>query len=267
MSKDPIINNALQVVEYLQENPDFFARHPHLLDDLQLPHLHGGSVSLVERQLQQFRQQRDVLQSEFSSMLDIAGENSSLFEKVMQFNLTLMATQNEEQALQQMEKQLQKLFAVDCVKLYSFEMPKRSVAGIQQLGMSSRWSRMLESLLQPRTPFCGALEKDWREGLFADNGQVSSACMLPLGEERVWGVLALGRYDLGYENDFGHFFLRLIAQMVTAKLSGVFEDPYQPIVKSNNPQASDESENAPVNRPTEPNEKVVSIARAANKAE
>jgi hypothetical protein len=266
MTKDSILDKAQVVVEFLQENPDFFARHPHLLDDLQLPHLHGGSVSLVERQLQQFRQQRDLLKNEFTNMLDIAGENSSLFEKVMQFNLTLMATQNEEQALQQIEKQLQKLFDVDCVKLYSFEMPKRSVAGIQQLGMSNRWSNMLKTLLQPQTPFCGALEKDWREGLFADNGQVSSACMLPLGEKRLWGVLALGRYDLGYENDFGHFFLKLIAQVVTAKLAGIFEEDYQPKLTQREQQVN--SEEQPKTKLEDvQSEKVVSISRAATKAD
>ncbi|BBP45068.1 hypothetical protein THMIRHAS_04410 [Thiosulfatimonas sediminis] len=257
---------AQEVVEFLTQNPTFFAEYPQLLERLVLPHPQGeNAVSLVERQLQQFRQQRDSLKSEFMSLLNIAGENNSLFEKVMQFTLSLLATQNETQALQQIEQQLQTLFVVDCVKIFSFEMPKRSVAGIQQLGMSSRWSELLNGLLQPKTPYCGALEKEWREGLFADNGQVSSTCLLPLGETRVWGVLALGRYDLGYENDFGHFFLRLISQIVTAKLIDLFEDDYQPVSTLQQTAEATTPKTSPAE--TLPGDKIIPISRAVSKAD
>ena len=44
------------VQSYLQSNPDFFARHGELLSSLRLPHITGGAVSLVERQVSVFRQ-------------------------------------------------------------------------------------------------------------------------------------------------------------------------------------------------------------------
>ncbi|MBN2648025.1 MAG: DUF484 family protein [Thiotrichales bacterium] len=212
-----------QVAAFLQAHPHFFVQQPQLLEILQIPHAQGEkTVSLVERQLQQFRQQRDRYQVELSTMLDIATENGQLFQKVMDLNASLLRASSEEQAVADLHQGLTEAFGVDQTVLYSFEMPSRSIAGIRQLGMSSQWTQALFALLSPKTPFCGALESQWRQGLFTQGEPVHSVCVLPLGERRIWGVLVLGRYDLGYENDFGHFFLRLIGEMVTAKLHGLF---------------------------------------------
>lgn len=219
-----------EVCRYLREHPDFFHKYPELLETLNLPHPQtGNTVSLIERQLHQFREQRDRYQVEVETMLDIAGENGQLFQKVMQLNALLMATQSEEEAVKLLNQQLQQLFGVDQSVIHSFDMPNRSVLGIQQLGMSAKWTNALCALLAPKTPFCGALEKDWRQGLFENGELIHSVCILPLGEERIWGILALGSHDLKYENDFGHFFLRLICEMVSAKLQSLFnkEKPAQ----------------------------------------
>jgi hypothetical protein len=58
------VPNAEQVAQYLRDNPDFFVEQSDLLCDLTLPHDSGRAISLVERQVHLFREQRDTLRHE-----------------------------------------------------------------------------------------------------------------------------------------------------------------------------------------------------------
>src|SRR5699024_7522495 len=70
-----------QVAEYLSANPDFFLDQDELLRTLTLPHDSGRAISLVERQVHLFREQRDTLRRELVELVSIARHNDRLFEK------------------------------------------------------------------------------------------------------------------------------------------------------------------------------------------
>jgi uncharacterized protein YigA (DUF484 family) len=70
-----------QVVEYLRNHPDFFVDQDELLRSLTLPHDSGQAISLVERQVHLFREQRDTLRREMVELVSIARHNDRLFEK------------------------------------------------------------------------------------------------------------------------------------------------------------------------------------------
>ncbi|WP_286716404.1 DUF484 family protein, partial [Thalassolituus sp. UBA2009] len=55
MSQQPRLTDA-DVVQYLQDHPDFFIGKDDLLADLRVPHNAGAATSLVERQLSVHRQ-------------------------------------------------------------------------------------------------------------------------------------------------------------------------------------------------------------------
>ena len=60
---------------YLSENPDFFERHGDLLRSLRLPHVSGGTVSLVERQVTALRQRDSKLEGQLKELVDVARAN------------------------------------------------------------------------------------------------------------------------------------------------------------------------------------------------
>ncbi|MCH9797507.1 MAG: DUF484 family protein, partial [Gammaproteobacteria bacterium] len=43
--------NSKKIKEYLLKNPNFFDENPDTLENLVIPHLSGGAISLVERQV------------------------------------------------------------------------------------------------------------------------------------------------------------------------------------------------------------------------
>lgn len=219
--------SAEEVANYLSHNPKFFHIFPDLLDDLSIPHPKSGqAVSLLERQVFQLREQRDSLKVEVDTMMDIAGDNGQLFHKVQEFTKALVAAENDQQSVSCIYQQMQDNFAVDQVAMFSWDVPKISLNGISQLGISQTWSSAMKSSLETATPVCGLVENEWQKGLFQCDECMQSVCLLPLGEEKtgkVWGVLALGSTTDRFHPDLGTYFLKMMAELVSARLNHLFK--------------------------------------------
>ena len=81
------------VHHYLENNPDFFERHGGLLNSLRLPHVTGGTVSLVERQVSMLRQRDLKLERKLKDLLEVARANDALAAKIHELALGLLALQ------------------------------------------------------------------------------------------------------------------------------------------------------------------------------
>ena len=218
--------SADEVADYLNKNPKFFHAFPNLLDSLSVPHPKSGqAISLIERQIQHLREQKESLQVEVDTIKDIAGENGQLFQKIQTFTRHIVATQTEQQAVDAVYTQMQKLFDVDQVAMLSWEVPNTSLNGLSQLGFSQAWASAMKSTLLFGKPVCGMVENDWQKGLFQTPEAMQSIALLPLGDEnsgRVWGVLALGSKCDRFSPDLGTYFLAMMAEMVSARLNHLF---------------------------------------------
>lgn len=216
--------SAEEVANYLNQNPKFFHVFPRLLDNLSIPHPKSGqAVSLLERQVFQLREQRDTLKIEVDNLVNVATENGQLFYKVQQFTKALMATQSEQALVTAVYEQMQNLFEVDQVAMVSWDVPKTSLEGITQLGVSQSWSDALKTSLKPHKPVCGLLENEWQNGLFHTTEPMQSVCLLPMGDDAVWGVLALGSKTNRFHPDLGTYFLNMMAELIGARLNPLFE--------------------------------------------
>ena len=75
-----LLDDAL-VEEYLRENPDFLAKRPHLLNQLDVTQQKHGTVSLVQRQQRIMREKIVTLEDEITSLMAIASQNQRLYQK------------------------------------------------------------------------------------------------------------------------------------------------------------------------------------------
>ncbi len=222
MSKSTL--HAEEVVEYLDQNRKFFHACPNLLDELSIPHPKTGkAVSLLERQVFQLREQRDSLKIEIDSLKNIAGENGQLFLKVQVFTKNLMATQTDQAAVDCIYQSMKELFQVEHVAMVSWEMPSTCLKGLSQLGVSQTWADTLKTSLELNKPACGFVDKEWKKGLFHTQAAMKSVCFLPLGDESVWGVLALGAQTERFNPDLGTYFLTMMSELISAKLNHLFK--------------------------------------------
>jgi|GEM_PF-1084391 len=222
LSGRALIDFEVQVEEYLRHNPRFFEGREALLSEMLLSHPQTGqTVSLLERQLAILRSKSDLFETQVNEFIGHAMANTQIFEKIQAFSAALMRTQTDQEAIDCIYQQMQILFSVDETSLHSFDLPHKSLDGLKQLGLNQRWANALATTLKIDRPLCGAIEEAWRQGLFYQHDSIASVCVIPLGENSVWGVLALGSLDLKYSGT-ETLFLKFIGQMVTSKLSHLF---------------------------------------------
>jgi len=80
-----------QIAEYLRASPDFFARNPDLLLEIEVPHHQRGAVSLVERRLAMHREECGELRNRLEEIVDVAHQNDNLAELLHYFSMGLIS--------------------------------------------------------------------------------------------------------------------------------------------------------------------------------
>ncbi len=189
------------VHDYLEAHPDFFERHGDLLSSLRLPHVSGGAISLVERQVSVLRQKDMKLERKLKELIDVARANDALGAKMHQLTLRLMAAKDIGETLEVIESALRAGFDADLSILVLFGDPA-VFANVTVGRFFKPIEREAESLksfatfLKGSSPRCGQVRDSQRDFLFGrKTDEVGSAALVPLGKNSEIGFLAIGSAD------------------------------------------------------------------------
>lgn len=106
------------VSAYLQDNPEFFNRHNELMTGLRLTDNQRGTVSLVERQQQQLRQQVHNLEDEITQLMSVASHNENLFMLYSDLYLRLLDCKSANELLDCLTQTTKELLSLSAFKLY-----------------------------------------------------------------------------------------------------------------------------------------------------
>jgi len=189
------------VHDYLAEHPDFFERHGALLGSLQLPHVAGGAVSLVERQVSVLRQKDLKLERKLKDLLEVARANDSLAGKIHHLALNLIAAADLSSTLTIIEESLRTGFDANQSILVLFGNPelfKDVKAGrfFLPVERSDEAVKAFDTFLNGSGPRCGQVRDAQRDFLFGkETDEIGSAALIPLGEKSATGFLAIGSGD------------------------------------------------------------------------
>lgn len=190
------------VHDYLKSNPDFFERHGDLLNTLQLPHVTGAAVSLVERQVSALRQKDLKLERRLKELLDVARANDVLASKIHQLSITLLSATTLEETLRACETSLRTGFDADQAVLVLFRDPElfNDVSAgrfFRPVLKDDEALRPFESFLSRNKPRCGQIRDAQRDFLFGDEtDEIGSCALVPLGKGCELGFLAIGSVDV-----------------------------------------------------------------------
>jgi len=188
------------IADYLKSHPDFFERHPLILLSLKLPHRTGGSaVSLVERQVSMLRQRNAQLERQFKDLVSVAKTNDALVEKIHQLGLKLMRAPSVSARLEQLETSLREDFGAERAVLVLFDGASPAAAQrdgfVRRLSVEDADVKPFAAFLRAAKPRCGPL-RDRQKYIFErDADAVSSAALVPLGENAGLGFLIIGSRD------------------------------------------------------------------------
>ncbi|MEM7500821.1 MAG: DUF484 family protein [Pseudomonadota bacterium] len=190
-----------EVRDYLATNPEFFERHNELLNSLKLPHITGGAVSLVERQVSTLRQRDLKLERRLNELMEVARRNDKLAEKIHRLSLELLAAADLESTLSACEKTLRTAFDADQTVMLLFRNPdlfENVSAGrfFRPMERTASELKSCETFLSRGRPRCGQIRDTQRDFLFGEEtDEIGSCALVPLGAKCSIGVLAIGSAD------------------------------------------------------------------------
>lgn len=215
----PAVEEDESIAAYLRENPDFFDRHPHLLESLIIPHSCGGAVSLVEYQVSVLRDQVHEMRRRIQSLASNARDNEALSQRLHQLTLTLVECVRLDEVLTNLYQAMGDDFKADFAAIRLFADPaSKGDQGLGEfVGADSGAIEMFSQVLASSKPMCGHIKEDQLAFLFPEHaGEVASGALLPLGHQARFGVLAIGSRDAQrFHPGMGTIFLRQLGEVVS----------------------------------------------------
>lgn len=208
------------VAKYLRKYPDFLARHPEVLEGLELSHHSGPAVSLIERQVEQLREQNHTLSRQLNQLVKVATDNEELMFRLHRLTLDLMVTEELGAFFDLLSDALLSEFNADIINITLFDREVEAGAKTPLYGVrrdDPELKQFQEQLDNGKT-VCGRLNRNKLDFLFRNRAQwVESTAMVPLGNE---GLLAIGSADPArFYPGMGTMFLDLLASVVTGRLA------------------------------------------------
>ena len=206
---EPVELDEREVAAYLKQHPDFFSRHESLLLELTLPHPQNGqAISLVERQVGALREQKQQLRDQLHQLTLAARTNEQLMGRFQQLILSLIDSDNLDDAVSYIRDALREDFHADAVELLLFDCPGQG----NSVASDDAALKPFERILEGRNTVCGHLRPEQLELLFGNGGNdIASAVVIPLCEgesEPCLGMLGIGSIDANrYHPQMGTMFV------------------------------------------------------------
>lgn len=205
-----------QISDYLKANPEFFERHPGLLQDLRLSHESGNAISLVEKQVSVLRERNMDMRHRLSKLLDNARENDRLFDKTKRLVLSLLEGQSLDETVQSLRHSFDTDFKIHYTSVILFNDPASLVSKAARVVSLNESREYIGKILKNNKPMCGTFEPQEVAFLFPEfDGAVGSIALVPLIYGNTYGLLAIGNRDANYyRSSMGTLFLSYIGEVL-----------------------------------------------------
>ena len=201
--------DAKDVAQFLKANPQFFDQNPALLESIYVPHPHGGrAIPLTERQIVSLRDKVKLLEAKLGEFVRFGEDNDAIGEKVHRLSLALMGAKDVPAATQALHFHLREDFSVPHVALKLWandDVPAELRDKAESMG----------------APLCGAAADNPYLPWFGEAAaHIRSVALVPLGETRTIGLLAMGSEDpQRFFPEMGTLFLRRIGELTAGALA------------------------------------------------
>jgi uncharacterized protein YigA (DUF484 family) len=215
----PAAETEQEIVDYLETHPEFFVRHPRVLESMEIPHQCGKAVSLVEYQVSVLRDQSKELRRKLKKLVSNARDNEELNRRLHKLTLSLIDCASVDEVFANLYQSLREDFSAEYAAIRVFGAPSQeSDQGLAEfVGNDSEAESLLAPLYQSLKPICGRMRPEHIGFLFPNNAdEIGSSVVLPLGDSRCLGLLAVASRDpQRYYPGMGVVFLTQLSQIVT----------------------------------------------------
>jgi len=217
------------MVRYLRDHPAFFEAHQDVLAGMILTHESGSAVSLIERQVQILREQKEEQKSKLQSLISTAKNNEKLNNNVNNLILELLDAESLSDVIQVIEQRIRADFEADAIVVKLLASGNEVLKEHEELTSWQQPALVIgEKVMTAREPVCGSFNTEQMQALF-DDADIQSAGIVPLATDKTskncYGIIAIGSYDpQRFRADMGTLFLSLLGQVLTRILKRHLED-------------------------------------------
>jgi uncharacterized protein YigA (DUF484 family) len=208
------------VLNYLCDHPVFFEKHQDVLAGISLSHETGSAVSLIERQVQILREQKEQQEKKLQSLINAAQNNEKLNNNVNGLILALLDASTLSEVLSVIDKRIRTDFDADAIVVKLLASGNDALKEHEELTAWQQPALVIgEKVMTARQPLCGSFNTEQMQALF-DDADIQSAGIVPLVKEKnsknCYGIIAIGSYDpQRFRSDMGTLFLSLLGQVLT----------------------------------------------------
>ena len=215
------------VEEYLASHPDFFSDRDELLRNLQLPHIHGGDVSLVERQVSLLRERNRDIRKQLDALIDAGTINNDIFMKCQRLVLALMEAKDSPEFYAALELSFKRDFKCQAYSLIVFNDATMQINHFTYSVPESVAREHVGALMKSKKPTLGILRPSEQDFLFPHSTEkVKSAAVLSVkapskstGVGEQIALLAIGSIDPNFfQPGMGTLFIGFIADVLARQL-------------------------------------------------
>jgi uncharacterized protein YigA (DUF484 family) len=213
----------LQLIGLLRENPDFLIRHPELLAVLEVKHQSGNAVSLIERQVEVLRQQKQTEEERLLELMDVARDNERLAAIRHRLAIDLLSTHDINDVMAIVLDTFKDELAADYAAIKLFSTDEKEIQQSSGLFVNAEDDALnaFKTMLQHKNTVCGKSTQEQKDYLFDDNAKnVKSVAIIPLVAGANLGLIGLGADNAERFNaSMGTEFLAQIGELISASLA------------------------------------------------
>ncbi len=207
-----------EIARFLRTHPQFFDQHPELLETIYVPHPHGGrAIPLTERQIVTLREKARALEAKLAELVRFGEDNDAIGERVHRLSLALLGARDFAGAAAALTFHLREDFTVPFVALRVWGR-----AGLESAPESAPVEEQLRERVETMgAPQCGpAAGSPFLPWFGEAQEHVRSLALVPLGQTRTVGLLALGSEDpQRFYAEMGTLYLRRIGELTAGALA------------------------------------------------
>ncbi|MFC0226053.1 DUF484 domain-containing protein [Serratia aquatilis] len=185
------------VMQYLQQNPDFFIRNARLVEQMRVPHPVRGTVSLVEWHLARQRNHIAQLEEEITLLMEQASANEQLFSRLLLLHTDLATASSLQDMLERLQQWARGLgLAGASIRLFTDRWNIGAPSDFTHLGLTrSSFEPLRIQRLGNRNHYLGGLNGSELLLLLPEARQVGSVALSLLGEHGDLGLVIFSSRD------------------------------------------------------------------------
>lgn len=181
------------VTKYLQQNPDFFAKNPDLLTELEVVNSKGELADLTTHQLKALQKENRKLKSQLSQLIANAQQSETLMNRLL-FMMTELSSVDKKDVLAVFVDNVTKNFPSDYFKILLTEgLNDTAIDHVETITTDQK--SQFAAVLSKSEPLSGRLKSEQINSIYGEEHGIKSAIVLPVGPQAAFGLMSFASKD------------------------------------------------------------------------